>query len=64
ASWLKERDGEIASLKPQLSLREAEATEAIRLPGQIATVETVDTAGASALDGLCWRVDALGSMMN
>ncbi|GJW40885.1 hypothetical protein Tco_0066730 [Tanacetum coccineum] len=34
-----EKDAEIASLKSQLSLKEVEATEAIRLRGHVATVE-------------------------
>nr|GFC37090.1 hypothetical protein [Tanacetum cinerariifolium] len=46
---LKEMDAEIASLKAQLSLREAEAAEAIRLRGQIAIVEA---ARVGELDGL------------
>ncbi|GJT80120.1 hypothetical protein Tco_1054462 [Tanacetum coccineum] len=33
ANWLKERDAEIASLKAQLSLKEAKAMKAIRLHG-------------------------------
>ncbi|GJR56287.1 hypothetical protein Tco_1406808 [Tanacetum coccineum] len=36
ANWLKERDAEIASLKAQLSLTEAEAAEAIRLRESVA----------------------------
>ncbi|GKD68537.1 hypothetical protein Tco_1322627, partial [Tanacetum coccineum] len=36
---LKEKDAEIASLKSQLSLKEVEAAEAIRLRGHVATVE-------------------------
>ncbi|GKG20556.1 hypothetical protein Tco_0380357, partial [Tanacetum coccineum] len=39
AGWLKERDAEIASLKAQLSLKEAEAAEAIRLHGQVVALE-------------------------
>ncbi|GKF39040.1 hypothetical protein Tco_0119101, partial [Tanacetum coccineum] len=52
ANWLKERDAEIASLKAQLSLREAEATEAILLRGQVAVVEAAEAAQASELNGL------------
>ncbi|GKC50836.1 hypothetical protein Tco_1073581 [Tanacetum coccineum] len=37
--WLKERDAEIASLKAQLSLKEAEVAEAIRLRGQVSIVK-------------------------
>ncbi|GKD30877.1 hypothetical protein Tco_1241655 [Tanacetum coccineum] len=39
---LKERDAEIASLKAQLSLKEAEAAEVIRLRGQIANLSCDD----------------------
>ncbi|GKA23903.1 hypothetical protein Tco_0709936 [Tanacetum coccineum] len=52
AGWLKERDAERANLKAQLSLKEAEAAEAIRLRGQIATVEAAEAARASELEGL------------
>ncbi|GKF29983.1 hypothetical protein Tco_0096325, partial [Tanacetum coccineum] len=40
AGWLKERDAEIANLKAKLSLKEAEAAEAIRLCGQVAALES------------------------
>nr|GEU66811.1 hypothetical protein [Tanacetum cinerariifolium] len=39
ADLLKERDAEIVNLKAQLSLREAEAAEAIRLRGEKSTLE-------------------------
>ncbi|GJS78490.1 hypothetical protein Tco_0728371 [Tanacetum coccineum] len=52
AGWLKERDVDIANLKAQLSLKEAEAAEAMRLSGQIATVEAAEAARASELEGL------------
>ncbi|GJY39571.1 hypothetical protein Tco_0425935 [Tanacetum coccineum] len=52
ANLLKERDAEIASLKAQLCLKEAEATKAIRLRGQVAAVEAVEAAWVSELDGL------------
>ncbi|GJS89959.1 hypothetical protein Tco_0772595 [Tanacetum coccineum] len=52
AGWLKERDAEIANLKAQLSLKEDEAAEAIRLCGQIAVVETAKAARASDLESL------------
>ncbi|GKC17146.1 hypothetical protein Tco_1013928 [Tanacetum coccineum] len=52
AGWLKERDVEIPSLKAQLSLKEAEATEVIRLRGQVAIVEAAETTRASELNGL------------
>ncbi|GJY54041.1 hypothetical protein Tco_0445705 [Tanacetum coccineum] len=58
-SLLKERDAEMASLKAQLSLKEAEAAEGIRLRGQIATVEATEAARASELDGLKERNTAL-----
>ncbi|GJU94369.1 hypothetical protein Tco_1319125 [Tanacetum coccineum] len=48
----QERDVEIASLKAQLSLKEAEAAEAIRLSGQVAMVEAVEAARASELNDL------------
>ncbi|GKC16214.1 hypothetical protein Tco_1012996 [Tanacetum coccineum] len=57
--WLKERDAKIANLKAQLSLKEAKAAEAIRLHGQIATVEAVEAARASELEGLKERNAAL-----
>nr|GEU28880.1 reverse transcriptase [Tanacetum cinerariifolium] len=49
---LHERDREIASLNAHLSLNEAEATEAIRLCGQITTVEVVKATRASELESL------------
>ncbi|GJT20072.1 hypothetical protein Tco_0878778 [Tanacetum coccineum] len=52
AGWLKERDTKIASLKAQLSLKEAEAGEAIRLRGQVAIVEVTEAARARELNGL------------
>ncbi|GKE59847.1 hypothetical protein Tco_1510214, partial [Tanacetum coccineum] len=59
ANLLKERDAEIASLKAQLCLKEAEATKAIRLRGQVAAVEAVEAAWVSELDGLKERNVAL-----
>ncbi|GJR31760.1 hypothetical protein Tco_1107992 [Tanacetum coccineum] len=47
AGWLREKDAKIASLKAQLSLKEAEAVKAIRLHGQVATVEAAETAQLS-----------------
>ncbi|GJU34401.1 hypothetical protein Tco_1182755 [Tanacetum coccineum] len=41
---LKEKDVEIASLKAQLSLKKAEATEAIRLRSQVSVAETAKAA--------------------
>ncbi|GKF08163.1 hypothetical protein Tco_0042387, partial [Tanacetum coccineum] len=52
AGWLKERDAEIASLKAQLSLKEAEAAKAIRLHSQVFVVEAMEAARASELNGL------------
>ncbi|GJX64891.1 hypothetical protein Tco_0299234, partial [Tanacetum coccineum] len=52
AGWLKERNAEIANLKAQLSLKQDEAAEAIRLRGQIAIVETAKAARASDLESL------------
>nr|GEU75859.1 ankyrin repeat family protein [Tanacetum cinerariifolium] len=49
---LKEKDTEIASLKAQLSLKEAEATEAIRLQGQIAAVEAAEATRITKLNSL------------
>ncbi|GJZ33895.1 hypothetical protein Tco_0579331 [Tanacetum coccineum] len=59
ASLLKERNAEMASLKAQLSFKEAEAAEAVRLRGQIATVKAAEAARASELDGLKERNVAL-----
>ncbi|GJS31593.1 hypothetical protein Tco_0492213 [Tanacetum coccineum] len=49
---LKDRDAEVASLKAQLTLKEAEALVAISLRGQIATVEAAKAARVGELDGL------------
>ncbi|GJU94555.1 hypothetical protein Tco_1319311, partial [Tanacetum coccineum] len=49
---LKERDTEIVSLKAQLSLKEAEAAEAIRLCRKIATIEAIEAARIAELNGL------------
>nr|GEU30297.1 hypothetical protein [Tanacetum cinerariifolium] len=46
---LKERDAEIASLKTQLSLKEAEAAEEIHLRCQIANIEDVEAARVDEL---------------
>ncbi|GKB99043.1 hypothetical protein Tco_0985180 [Tanacetum coccineum] len=59
AGWLKERDAEIANLKVQLSLKEAQAAEVILLCGNIATVEAAEVAQASELEGLKERNTAL-----
>nr|GEU41852.1 ribonuclease H-like domain-containing protein [Tanacetum cinerariifolium] len=47
ANWLKERNAEIASLIAQLSLKEAKATEAIRLCDQVVVVEATEAARAN-----------------
>ncbi|GJZ91055.1 hypothetical protein Tco_0662982 [Tanacetum coccineum] len=59
AGLLKEKDAEIASLKAQLSLKEAEVAEAIRLCGQVATIEAVEVARTNELNGLKERNSAL-----
>ncbi|GJW91131.1 hypothetical protein Tco_0168684, partial [Tanacetum coccineum] len=58
-NWLKERDAEIASLKTQLSIKEAEVAEAFRLRGQIATVEAAKAARVNELNDLKERNVAL-----
>ncbi|GKD92177.1 hypothetical protein Tco_1372014, partial [Tanacetum coccineum] len=52
ANLLSERDTEIAHLKSLLSLREAEATEAISLCGQLATLEATDASKSAELRAL------------
>nr|GEZ92303.1 hypothetical protein [Tanacetum cinerariifolium] len=52
ADWLKEKDVEIASLKDQLSLKEVEEAKAIRLRGQVATVEAAKASRANELNVL------------
>ncbi|GKD95978.1 hypothetical protein Tco_1379875, partial [Tanacetum coccineum] len=59
AGLLKEKDAEIASLKAQLSLKEAEVTKAIHLRGQYATVEAAEVARTNELNGLKERKSAL-----
>ncbi|GJY80289.1 hypothetical protein Tco_0493040 [Tanacetum coccineum] len=49
---LKARDEEIESLKAQLSLKEAEAIEAVRLRAQVADVEAAEKVHADELDAL------------
>ncbi|GKD25060.1 hypothetical protein Tco_1231274 [Tanacetum coccineum] len=49
---LRDKDAEVASMKAQLSLKEAEAAEAIHLRGQIVTVEATEAAQVSKLGGL------------
>ncbi|GKA27112.1 hypothetical protein Tco_0713280 [Tanacetum coccineum] len=57
--WLNEKDAEIASLKARLSLKEAEATEAICLRGQVTNVEAAEAARVNELNGLKERTMAL-----
>ncbi|GJT26686.1 hypothetical protein Tco_0906961 [Tanacetum coccineum] len=59
ADRLKEKDAEIASLKTQLSLKEVEAAEAIRLHGQIANVEAAEAVRFNELNDLMERNVAL-----
>ncbi|GJV03619.1 hypothetical protein Tco_1337188 [Tanacetum coccineum] len=64
AILLKERDAEIASLKAHLSLKEAEAAEAIRLRSQVSVVEATKAARASKLNGLKERNAALEGQLS
>ncbi|GKA34189.1 hypothetical protein Tco_0720618 [Tanacetum coccineum] len=57
--WLNERDAEIASLKARLSLKEADAMEAICLRGQVTNVEAAEAARVNELNGLKERTMAL-----
>ncbi|GKE97198.1 hypothetical protein Tco_1582053 [Tanacetum coccineum] len=59
ADLLKERDVEIASLKAQLSLKEAEAAEAICLRGQVFVAEATEAARVAELNILKERTIAL-----
>ncbi|GJX45852.1 hypothetical protein Tco_0262528 [Tanacetum coccineum] len=59
ADLLKERDAEIASLQSQLSLKEAKATEAIRLCGQISAAEATEADRVNELKSLGERNLAL-----
>ncbi|GJV35326.1 hypothetical protein Tco_1407803 [Tanacetum coccineum] len=75
ANLLSERDTEIAHLKSLLGLKEVEATEAISLRGQLATLEAADDSKSDELrdlkekdfalkgekNSLCERVEALES---
>nr|GEX14672.1 hypothetical protein [Tanacetum cinerariifolium] len=58
-NWLKEKDTKITSLKAQLSLKKAEAVEAICLRGQIATLKTAEAARINELNDLRERNVAL-----
>ncbi|GJT50188.1 hypothetical protein Tco_0976345 [Tanacetum coccineum] len=64
AGWLKEKDAKIASLKAQLSLKEAEVAEVIRLRGQVAAVKVMETARASELNSLKDRNAVLEGQMS
>ncbi|GJU10648.1 hypothetical protein Tco_1133044 [Tanacetum coccineum] len=57
--WLKERDAEIASLKAQLSLKEADAANAIRLHSQVSAIEAAKATRVAELDSLKERAAAL-----
>nr|GEU59948.1 hypothetical protein [Tanacetum cinerariifolium] len=52
ADLLKEKDIDIANLKVQLSLKEAEAAEAVRRRGQVAIAEAAEVARARELEVL------------
>nr|GFD16370.1 hypothetical protein [Tanacetum cinerariifolium] len=52
AAFLADRDAEIVHLKSLLSLKEAEAVEAIRLCGQLTIVEAADVAKGGELRDL------------
>ncbi|GJV69811.1 hypothetical protein Tco_1485320 [Tanacetum coccineum] len=56
---LKEKDVEIANLKAQLSLKEAEATEVIHLRNQVSVIEAAKAARVSELNSLKERNSAL-----
>ncbi|GJZ12981.1 hypothetical protein Tco_0548211 [Tanacetum coccineum] len=64
ADLLKERDAEIASLMSQLSLKEAEAAEAIRLRDQVATVKAAKATRVNELNGFKERNSALEEEKN
>ncbi|GJY95400.1 hypothetical protein Tco_0511761, partial [Tanacetum coccineum] len=52
ADLLKDKDDDIANLNSQLSLKEAEATEVIRLCSQVSVVKVAEAARISELDSL------------
>ncbi|GKC99218.1 hypothetical protein Tco_1169493 [Tanacetum coccineum] len=58
---LKEKDTEIANLKAQLSLKEAEAAEAIRLRSQVASIKGTEAARVNELNSLKERTTILES---
>ncbi|GKE32332.1 hypothetical protein Tco_1451654, partial [Tanacetum coccineum] len=59
ADLLKDKDDDIENLKAQLSLKEAEAAEVIRLYSQVSAVEAAEAARISELDSLKERNLAL-----
>ncbi|GJU02060.1 hypothetical protein Tco_1112398, partial [Tanacetum coccineum] len=60
---LKEKNAKIASLKSRLSLKKAEATEAIRLRDCVATVEATEALHATELNHLKERNSTLEAKM-
>ncbi|GKA51125.1 gypsy type transposase, partial [Tanacetum coccineum] len=61
---LKEKDTEIANLKAQLSLKEAEAAEAIRLRSQVAAIEGTKVARVDELNSLKgWNTTLKGQVV-
>ncbi|GJT30905.1 hypothetical protein Tco_0911180 [Tanacetum coccineum] len=64
ADLLKGKDAEIASLKAQLSLKEAEAAEAIRLCGQVASVEAAEATRVKELNALKERNSSIEEEKN
>nr|GEV28039.1 hypothetical protein [Tanacetum cinerariifolium] len=59
ADLLKEKDNEIVNLEAQLSLKNAEAAEAIRLCSQVAAIEDMEAARVNELNSLKERTMAL-----
>ncbi|GKD74586.1 hypothetical protein Tco_1332868, partial [Tanacetum coccineum] len=59
ADLLKARDGEIESLKAQLTVKEAKAAEAVHLRTQVSTIEAAKKVGAGELDDLKQKSVAL-----
>ncbi|GJT74864.1 hypothetical protein Tco_1041589 [Tanacetum coccineum] len=59
ANLLKERDAEVASLKAQLSLKEAKVAKAIHLRGQTAIVEAAEAAWVTELASLTAQIGKL-----
>nr|GEU55373.1 retrovirus-related Pol polyprotein from transposon TNT 1-94 [Tanacetum cinerariifolium] len=59
ADLLKKKDTEITSLKAQLSLKEAKATEAIRLCSQVVAIEATKAARVHELNSLNERITTL-----